>query len=75
MVASVFEMVLGLPLLWFSTSTGGFQFVERIPWVEAWGLEYHLGLDGISLLRVVLTLFVLPLCVMCSWTYIGKRIK
>ena len=75
MVASIFEMVLGLPLLWFSTTTGGFQYVERIPWVEAWGLEYHLGLDGISLLMVVLTLFVLPLCVMCSWTYIGKRIK
>ena len=41
----------------------------------AWGLTYHLGMDGISLLMVLLTVLLLPLCVLCSWTYISKRVK
>lgn len=72
--ASIVELLLGLPLLGFVPGDG-FQFVERTVWVAAWGLEYHLAVDGISILMVWLTLATLPLCVLCSWTYIGKRIK
>lgn len=74
LVASLLEIVAGLPLLAFRPEAG-FQFIERVPWVARWGLEYHLALDGISILMVWLTLFTLPLCVLCSWTYIGKRVK
>ncbi|WP_022662392.1 complex I subunit 4 family protein [Paucidesulfovibrio longus] len=74
MIASIVELILAIPLYWFNFSSE-FQFVERIPWVGEWGLEYHIGIDGISYLMVLLTIAVLPLCVMCSWTYIGKRIK
>jgi NADH-quinone oxidoreductase subunit M len=75
MAASLIELALGLPLFTQFEFSSEFQFVERITWVKEWGLEYHLAVDGISYLMVLLTLAVLPLCVMCSWTYIGKRIK
>jgi NADH-quinone oxidoreductase subunit M len=63
-----------VPLMGFKLNAD-FQFVEQLDWVHQWGLQYYLGVDGISILMVLLTLAVLPLCVMCSWTYIGKRVK
>lgn len=74
MGASILELILGLPLLFFQFNAD-FQFVEKASWVPQWGLQYSLGVDGISYLMVVLTLAILPLCVMCSWTYISKRVK
>ena len=74
MGASILELILAIPLLTFNHSAD-WQFVERAHWVPQWGLEYHLALDGISYLMVMLTLAILPLCVMCSWTYISKRVK
>ncbi|MCJ7684464.1 MAG: NADH-quinone oxidoreductase subunit M, partial [Desulfobacteraceae bacterium] len=62
---SMVELVLALPLLGFQLSTSDFQFVERVPWVPGWRLEYFVGLDGISLLMVGLTLIIFPLCVLC----------
>ncbi len=72
--ASILELILGLPLLFFQFNAD-FQFVEKAAWVPQWGLQYSLGVDGISYLMVILTLAILPLCVMCSWTYISKRVK
>ncbi|EGJ49952.1 NADH-quinone oxidoreductase subunit M [Desulfocurvibacter africanus] len=74
LAASVAEVLLALPLFGFDPAQG-FQFVEQLTWVPQWGLSYYLGVDGISLLMVMLTVGILPLCVLCSWTYIGKRIK
>ncbi|MBN2141127.1 MAG: NADH-quinone oxidoreductase subunit M [Desulfovibrionaceae bacterium] len=74
MAVSIFELILAVPLIWFKLDSQ-FQFVERVSWVPQWGLEYYLGVDGISILMVMLTLVILPLCVMCSWTYISKRVK
>ncbi|KAB1443494.1 complex I subunit 4 family protein [Pseudodesulfovibrio senegalensis] len=75
LAASIVELMLAIPLIQGLRFTSEFQFVERLPWIPQWGLEYYLGIDGISYLMVLLTLAVLPLCVLCSWTYIGKRIK
>lgn len=69
------EMLLAIPLLGFELGTASMQFVEKAPWVPEWGLTYYLGLDGISLFMVMLTIILLPLCTLCSWTYISKRIK
>jgi NADH-quinone oxidoreductase subunit M len=69
------ELLLALPLLRFDLSASGYQFQEKAAWVPQWGLHYHLGMDGISLLMVLLTVLLLPLCVLCSWTYISRRIK
>jgi NADH-quinone oxidoreductase subunit M len=51
------------------------QFVEQRPWIPAWGISYHLGLDGLSLWLVLLTTFLTPLCLLGSWTSIEKRVR
>jgi NADH-quinone oxidoreductase subunit M len=51
------------------------QFVERRPWIPAWGISYHLGVDGLSLWLVILTTFLTPLCLLGSWTSIEKRVR
>ena len=72
----IIECLLAIPLLLgFELGNPGFQFTELVPWVPKWGLNYHLAIDGISLLMVLLSVILLPLCVLCSWSYIGKRIK
>ncbi|WP_028323632.1 complex I subunit 4 family protein [Desulfatirhabdium butyrativorans] len=69
------EMLLALPLFRFDLMQAGYQFQEKTPWVPQWGLSYHLGIDGISLLMILLTVLLLPLCVLCSWHYIHSRVK
>lgn len=72
---SLGELILGLPLAGFRPDTPCFQFVECVNWVPGWGLEYFVGIDGISLLMVGLTLIVLPLCVLCSWSCVDRRVR
>ncbi len=55
--------------------TPGMQFVEIHPWVTAPPIDYHLGVDGLSGLLILLTGFLMPLCVLVSWTGITKRVK
>jgi NADH-quinone oxidoreductase subunit M len=50
------------------------QFVEKSGWL-GYGINYHLGVDGISLWLVLLTTFLMPIAVASSWTYIQKRVK
>ncbi len=76
LAASVVEVLLALPLLRsYKLGEAAFQFVENVPWMPDWGLSYHLGVDGISLFMVLLTILILPMCVLCSWTYIKFRAK
>jgi NADH-quinone oxidoreductase subunit M len=70
--AAVFSLLL-LPR--FDSSTHAFQFAERAAWIPALKINYTLGVDGISLLLVLLTTLITPLCVLASWNYIQKRIK
>ncbi|MDR2442823.1 MAG: NADH-quinone oxidoreductase subunit M, partial [Deltaproteobacteria bacterium] len=74
LVASLVELALAWPLLAFQGRVG-FQFEELIAWAPHWGLNYHLGVDGLSILMIWLSVFTLPMCVLCSWTYIGRRVK
>jgi NADH-quinone oxidoreductase subunit M len=70
------EAVFSLPLYWkFDTTTAAFQFVEHAAWIPWLKVNYTLGVDGISLLLVLLTTLLMPLCVLCSWRYIEKRVK
>ena len=75
MGVSLAEMLMGLFLLQFRMGTAEFQFVESVPWVPTWGVTYFLGVDGISLFMVALTLLMFPFCVICSWTAITTRVK
>ncbi len=69
------EFCLAIPLLGFQLDNADFQFVQRVSWVRGWGLEYFVGLDGISVLMVGLTVIILPLCVLCSWRSVTDRIR
>ena len=56
----------------FNGAAPGFQFVEDMPWFA--GLHYRMGVDGISVLFVLLTAFLLPLCILASWKSIQDRV-
>jgi NADH-quinone oxidoreductase subunit M len=67
---------LSLPLYWdFDRSRAGFQFGEHAAWIPFLDVNYTLGLDGISLLMVLLTTLIAPLCVLASWRYIATRVR
>jgi NADH-quinone oxidoreductase subunit M len=56
----------------FNPNEPGFQFVEEAPWFA--GLNYRMGVDGISVLFVLLTAFLMPICIAASWKAIEKRV-
>ena len=56
----------------FDASSAAYQFVERYVWFA--GAEYHMGVDGISILFVLLTAFLMPICILASWTAIKDRV-
>jgi NADH-quinone oxidoreductase subunit M len=56
----------------FDRSSSAFQFVEQLPWFS--GVTYRMGVDGISVLFVLLNTFLLPLCIVASWKSIEKRV-
>jgi NADH-quinone oxidoreductase subunit M len=61
-----------LMLMRFDPNLSGFQFVEDAPWFA--GLHYRMGVDGISVLFVPLTTFLMPLCIIASWKSITSRV-
>ncbi len=68
--------VYSLPLFWhFNPDTAEFQFKETAAWIPVLKINYALGVDGISLLLVLLTTLIMPLCVLASWRYIQNRVK
>src|SRR5712692_4601864 len=76
LIVSVLVFVETL-LLWsrFSSASGDFQFVERHAWIPAFGIEYVVGVDGISLLLLVLTGFLTPLALLGSWESVHEQTK
>lgn len=56
----------------FDPSSAAYQFVERYDWFAA--AQYHMGVDGISILFVLLTAFLMPICILASWTTIKDRV-
>jgi len=69
--------LVSLPLwFWFDVSKSDqMQFVERHIWIATLGVDYHVGIDGITLLLIMLTTFLGPLAVLSSWTAIENRTK
>jgi NADH-quinone oxidoreductase subunit M len=62
-------------LIWanFDSSTAAFQFVEEYAWLGP--IKYKMGVDGISMLFVILTTFLMPLCILASWESVEERVK
>jgi NADH-quinone oxidoreductase subunit M len=71
---AVFAVTL---VIWarFDSTSAEFQMVERLPWIPAFGIDYYVGIDGISLLLVVLTGFLTPIALLSSWEGIEKKVK
>ncbi len=75
LIISLGELAVTVPLLlWFDSAQRGMQFVERQVWISSPPILYQLGLDGLSLVLVLLTVFLTPFAVLASWT-IEKRVK
>ena len=73
--ASVFSFVMTLPLIIdFDIAKTGMQFVENVPWVARYDINYHLGVDGISVWFAVLTSFITIIVVLAAWEVIQERI-
>ena len=78
MVASLITFVLSLfMLVEFDPGQADLQMVIRVPWIQVagWNIEYHLGVDGLSVLLVLLTTFLTPLAILSTWTAVEDRVK
>jgi NADH-quinone oxidoreductase subunit M len=64
-------------VLWvrFDKSSAEFQFVERLDWLPEFGVSYHMGVDGISVLFVLLSTLLTPLCILASWDSVKTRVR
>ena len=76
LLAATLEFVISIPL-WplFNDAGSALQFASATPWIPQWGIYYRLGLDGISVLLVLLTTFLFPITILGSFKYIAKREK
>ena len=70
------EFFLSL-ILWksFDSTQKGMQFVERAEWMPTLNIQYAVGVDGISILLILLTALLFPVCILCSWTGITTRVR
>ncbi|MDA1308636.1 MAG: NADH-quinone oxidoreductase subunit M, partial [Proteobacteria bacterium] len=64
-------------LLWvnFDPTTADFQMVERAEWIPGADINYHMGIDGISLFFVLLSTFLTPICILSSWEAVQTRVR
>jgi NADH-quinone oxidoreductase subunit M len=76
LIVSIIVFILSL-FLWadFEVVANPIQMEVNIPWVTSLGIHYHLGIDGISLLLIMLTTVLMPLCVLSSWKSITEGVK
>ncbi len=75
LISTVLLFLLSLSLLsGFDATSTAFQFTENVPWFKGYNINYHVGIDGISLWMILLTTFLMPICVLCSWSSIDKRV-
>ncbi len=59
----------------FDPELPGFQMITMVPWVEDLAISFHVGIDGMSLLLILLTTFMTPIALLASWNSIGNRVK
>lgn len=59
----------------FDGTSAEFQFVERGGWLKPFGINYHVGVDGISVFFVLLSAFLTPVCILSAWDAIQNRVK
>jgi NADH-quinone oxidoreductase subunit M len=76
LVWTIVEFALSLPLFFsFDETTAAMQFTESVSWFPELGISYNLGIDGLSMLLVVLSTFLTVICVLASWEAIKDKVK
>ena len=76
LVISIITFILSLMIFSkFESLNPGFQFVHKIPWIANLNISYHVGVDGLSMLLLLLTTFITPLTLLSSWKSINKKVK
>jgi NADH-quinone oxidoreductase subunit M len=76
LIAAIASFVITLPLLTgFDNTTAAMQFVEKLEWIERFNVNYHLGVDGMSLWFVLLTAFITIIVVIAGWEVITERVN
>ena len=75
LIASLASFAFSLLLLGYDATGAEFQFREDLPWIEAFGMRYTLGVDGLSLVLVLLTTLLSAVAIFYSWDPIQKRVK
>ncbi|BDV44746.1 NADH:ubiquinone oxidoreductase subunit M [Geotalea uraniireducens] len=77
LVVSLATFVVSLPLVTGFQSNAEFQFVEKVPWISVgpFQMNYHVGIDGISLWLVILTTFIMPIAILSTWTAVEEKVK
>src|SRR6266581_2936878 len=73
LAASLLEFAISVPLWWVFQPAGGMQLQLDVPWIPSWGINYTVGVDGISLFMILLTTFLVPLSILGSYNYITTR--
>ena len=74
LIVTTVELVLSLGLWWaLEPGSGSLQLLSDAPWIPGWGISYRVGIDGISLVMVLLTTLLMPISVLGSWRYITKQ--
>jgi NADH-quinone oxidoreductase subunit M len=64
-------------LVQFNPADGGLQMVINLPWIQVagWNINYHMAIDGLSILLVLLTTFLVPISILSTWTAVEERVK
>src|SRR6266571_1980087 len=75
LAGAVLGLVVTIPLVaGFDTGTSAMQFVQKIPWIERFNVNYHVGVDGISVLFILLNSFITVLVVIAGWEVIRDKV-
>ena len=76
LVTTIATFIISLPIYkHFDKTTYKMQFAEIHPWISAWNINYTVGVDGISVLFIILVTILSTLCVSVSWTSIQEKKK
>lgn len=77
LAVSIVAFVASIPLICEFQTNADYQFVENIPWIAAgsFQMNYHIGIDGISLWLVILTTFIMPLAILSTFTAVEEKVK
>ena len=76
LVISLIAFVISLIIYFsFNIETSDFQFINKFNWIKDLNISYHVGVDGLSLLLILLTTFLTPLTLISSWSSIKSKVK